>query len=132
MSSSQKARLEEIVDTTQEVDTHGQNSDSEADNDVVGDGEELVGAEENQPSTSQKKKKKKKKKGKSEVPQALVNEVLKQVKETNGPGVSEEVMRMTLERLEIMNVAKGKVGLGGKNKKDMGEHKVCTACCIVN
>ena len=38
--------------------------------------------------------------------------------------VNAENVREALEQLKIMEVAKGKVGLGGVNKKDVGEHKV--------
>lgn len=83
-------------------------------------------------STSQKKKKKKKKRflggRKDEISQDLVDRVLDQVKGDGAIAGSENVnaenVRETLEQLKIMEVAKGKVGLGGLNKKDVGEHKV--------
>jgi glycylpeptide N-tetradecanoyltransferase len=119
MSSS---KSKEILDTTKDGD----------------DFSDLDGVEqdENQPSTSQKKKKKKKIKkalnalrAKDEIPQQVVNRVMDKVKEGHGEGslnANEENVRAALEQLRIMDVAKGKAGLGGKNKKDMGQHKVCT------
>lgn len=87
-------------------------------------------------TSSQKKKKKKKSKlskaldtlrGKSEIPQELVDRVLDKVKAEGVAGSSEaneENVREALEQLKIMDVVKGKAGLGGINRKDMGEHKV--------
>jgi glycylpeptide N-tetradecanoyltransferase len=88
-------------------------------------------------SSSKKKKKKKKSKaikalnaitGKSsDIPKALVDHVMDQVKADGAVGsdqVTEEVVKQTLEQLKIMDVIKGKAGLGGINKKDVGEHKV--------
>lgn len=89
------------------------------------------------PSTSSKKKQKKRSKvakaldslrGKSEIPQEVVDRVLDKVKAENAPGSSEanpETVRQILEQLKIMDVIKGKAGVGGINRKDMGEHKVC-------
>lgn len=132
-SQKQKAKAGEIVDTThglgQSEDISG--SDSEP-NDTADIADDIVS-----PSTSQKKKKKKKSKaskalaalqGKGQIPQEIVDSVLDQVKAegTVGPSVNEENVRRALEHLKIMDVAKGKAGLGGFNKKDMGEHKVCS------
>ncbi|KAG6866998.1 hypothetical protein C0991_003914 [Blastosporella zonata] len=85
-------------------------------------------------STSQKKKKKKSKaskalgalRGNSEIPQKLVDHVLDQVKAEGAVGSSDanqKNVREVLEKLKIMDVVKGKAGIGGINKKDMGEHK---------
>jgi hypothetical protein len=64
--------------------------------------------------------------GKNEVPQELVDRVLDQVKDQQGEGSSADSdnVRAVLEQLKIMDVLQGKSGIGGKNKKDMGEHKV--------
>jgi glycylpeptide N-tetradecanoyltransferase len=82
------------------------------------------------------KKKKKKKRSKiakainaikgNEVPQVLVDRVMEKVKEEKGdaPGTDEESIRRLLEQLKVNDVIKGKSGLGGKNKKDAGDHKV--------
>ena len=119
----QKAKATEIVDTTIDpVPEEMSNSDSEQE--VIHD--------DTVSSTSQRKNKKKKKKlfsgGKDEVPQDLVDRVLDQVKGDHAVAGSDNVnaenVREALEQLKIMEVAKGKVGLGGVNKKDVGEHKV--------
>lgn len=94
-------------------------------------------AEGSAASGSQKKKKKKKKgakmlknllKGSSDkVPQALVNEILQRAKQAPGASaeeVNEASVREAMEQMKILDVLKGKTGLGGQNKKEMGEHKV--------
>ena len=122
-SQNEKAKAAEIADTVNPDPEEISHSDSER---------EAIVQDESISSTSQKKKKKKKKKflggGKDEIPQDLVNRVLDKVK---GDGVvagsenlNAENVREALEQLKIMEVAKGKVGLGGVNKKDIGEHKV--------
>ncbi|KAJ7774485.1 N-myristoyl transferase [Mycena maculata] len=117
--ASQSSKIEEIIDTTQE---NPSDSDSEIDKAATS-------------STSQKKKKKKKSKaaralaairGRSEIPQELVDHVLEKVKADGAAGsdeATEDNVREALEQLKIMDVAKGKAGLGGHNKKDMGAHK---------
>jgi glycylpeptide N-tetradecanoyltransferase len=122
--ASQSSRIEEIIDTTQDPSE----SDSEIENEP-----EVATA-----STSQKKKKKKKSKaaralnairGRSEIPQELVDHVLEKVKadgEAGSEEANEDNVRQALEQLKIMDVAKGKAGIGGFNKKDMGAHKVRT------
>lgn len=123
-SQKQKAKGKEIVDTTVNPDPE-EISDSDS---------ERVIQDVAVPSTSQKKKKKQKSKitksssgGKDEIPQELVDRVLDQVKGdravAGSDNVNEENVRETLKRLEIMEVARGKAGLGGLNKKDVGEHK---------
>lgn len=37
--------------------------------------------------------------------------------------MDEAHVRMALDKLRIMDVIKGKSGIGGKNRKEMGEHK---------
>lgn len=139
MTSSQKAKVQEIIDTTQEPDDAGGVSGSDNEDDGHSDIEAPVAPSDDQPSTSQKKKKKKKKskalkalnalKGKKEIPQSLVDQVLDKVKAEHGdniPGADEENVRLALEQMKIMDVVQGKAGIGGINRKDMGEHKVCT------
>lgn len=81
------------------------------------------------------KKKKKKKKSKAakliaaargnDVPDEIIGEVLKQVqKEDEHKNVDEEEVRKALQAMKVMDMLKGKTGLGGKNAKDLGEHKV--------
>jgi glycylpeptide N-tetradecanoyltransferase len=127
--ASQSSKIEEIIDTTQE---HPSDSDSEVDNTP-----EVPDAAT--PSTSSKKKKKKKSKAaralaairnKSEIPSELVEHVLDAVKADGSVGsadATEENVRQALEQMKIMDVVKGKAGIGGHNKKDMGTHKVDTA-----
>lgn len=122
-SQKEKAKATEIEDIV--------NPDPE---EVSGSGSEreVTVQDESISSTSHKKKKKKKKKfllggGKDEIPQNVVDHVLDKVKEDGtitGPDLNAENVREALEQLKIMEVAKGKVGLGGANKKDIGEHKV--------
>jgi len=126
----QKEKVTEIVNTTVDLDPSKNISDS-ADSE-----QEVVTQDTTVPSTSQKKKKKKKSKiakllgggGKDEIPQQLVDRVLDQVKGERAAVGSEDVnvdnVREALEQLKIMDVVRGKAGLGGLNKKDVGEHKV--------
>lgn len=118
-TQNQKAKARENVDN---VNPDPEDSDSER---------EVIVQDETLSSTSQKKKKKKKKKflgGKDDIPQNLVDRVLDQVKQDGAVAspddINAENVREALEQLKIMEVAKGKVGLGGVNKKDIGEHKV--------
>ena len=123
-SQNQKAKATEVVDTVNPVPEEISDSDSER--------EVITIQDDTASSTSQKKKKKKKKKflsrGKDEIPQDLVDRVLDKVKGdgavTGSDNVNAENVREALEQMKIMDVAKGKVGLGGLNKKDVGEHKV--------
>jgi len=84
--------------------------------------------------TSKKKKKKRSKvarvidalKGDS-VPQAVVDQVVAKVKEEHGENsaaADEETVREVLRQLKLKDVAEGKAGFGGKNRKDTGDHKV--------
>ncbi|KAG5354010.1 hypothetical protein C0989_009706 [Termitomyces sp. Mn162] len=86
------------------------------------------------PSTSTQKKKKKSKaskalkvlRGDSEIPQQLIDHVLDRVKaerSNESAEVNQENVREALEKLKIMDVVKGKAGIGGHNQKDMGQHK---------
>ncbi|KAF9075181.1 N-myristoyl transferase [Rhodocollybia butyracea] len=121
------SKIEEIIDTTQDSDAHD-------DSDVEEHDDDAQAQQEPSSSTSSKKKKKKRSKaakalsaltGRS-IPQALVNQVLDTVKAEGGAGSEEanaENVRQALEHMKIMDVVKGKAGVGGINKKDMGEHK---------
>ena len=89
---------------------------------------------ESGPSRPSKKKKKRSKvsraisalKGDS-VPQAIVDRVVAKVKEEHGedsPAADEDAVRQLLKQLKLRDVAEGKAGLGGKHRKDAGDHKV--------
>jgi glycylpeptide N-tetradecanoyltransferase len=133
MSASQKSKAKEpeIIDTTGDPEFSDNHSDSEGE-----EQEDDKVASAPSTSTSQKKKKKKKSRakkilnairGNEEIPQAVVDQVLDKVKAEGGPGSSEanaENVRLALQEMKIMEVVKGKAGVGGLNKKDLGEHKV--------
>jgi len=131
-----KAAEPRIIDAT--ADPESSDHDSE--------GEELNAADDaaaTSTSTSQKKKKKKKSKakkllnairGNDEIPQEVVDRVLDKVKaegSINSAELNADNVRLALEELKIMDVVRGKAGLGGYNKKDMGEHKVRTVLTFV-
>ncbi|KAK7467241.1 glycylpeptide N-tetradecanoyltransferase [Stygiomarasmius scandens] len=122
------AKVEEIIDTTQDPEG-SEDSENEEGN------QQPEEPTTSSASTNKKKKKKKSKAmkalnaltGKSdEIPQALVDRVLETVKSEGVEGSDQanaENVRLALEQMKIMDVVKGKAGIGGKNKKDMGEHK---------
>jgi glycylpeptide N-tetradecanoyltransferase len=96
-------------------------------------------ASESGPSRPSKKKKKKRSKvaraisalkGDS-VPQAVVDKVVAKVKEEHGEdsaAADEETVRALLRQLKLKDVAEGKAGLGVKNRKGTGDHKVRCLC----
>jgi glycylpeptide N-tetradecanoyltransferase len=111
----------------------GDESTSASDTDIP-----AAAASESGPGPSRPSKKKKKEAIKSRaravdapkgdsVPQAVVDQVAAKVKEEHGEdhaAADEETIRKLLRKLEPRDVAEGKAGLGGKNKKDTGDHKV--------
>jgi|ERR1700722_9871526 glycylpeptide N-tetradecanoyltransferase len=119
MASSHVVDNEEIIDAAEELETRLSDEPSLPES-----------------STSKKKKRKNKSKaakvlnalrGNKEIPEALVEQVLDRVKAEHGgdaPGVDAENVRKALDQMKVMDVIQGKSGFGGKNKKDMGEHKV--------
>ena len=134
-SQKSKAKEPEVIDTTRDPEFSDDPSDSEGEGE---DQEDHKVASAPSTSTSQKKKKKKKTskakrllnaiRGNEEIPQEVVDQVLDKVKAEGRPGSSEanaENVRQALEEMKIMDVVKGKAGIGGLNKKDLGEHKVC-------
>ncbi|KAF8921139.1 N-myristoyl transferase [Mucidula mucida] len=122
--ASQSSKIEEVVDDAKDTEDV---TDSEA--------EQELPQESTSTAAPSKKKKKKKSKaaralsaltGKSEIPDEVVNRVLDVVQSKGGANSQEataENVRALLEQMKIMDVAKGKTGIGGINKKDMGEHK---------
>ena len=100
-------------------------------------------ASESGPSHPSKKKKKKRSKvaraisaikGDS-VPQTVVDRVVAKVKEEHGEDAvvaDENTIRELLKQLKLKDVAEGKAGFFGKNKKDTGDHKVCYLCEELN
>ncbi|KAG1877950.1 N-myristoyl transferase [Suillus subalutaceus] len=128
-SSSQKAQIKEIIDTTQGSDLEDRCSTPEPEVD-----HEQDGAITPQASSSKPKKKKKSKaakvlnavRGKNEIPQELISHVVDRVAAEHGPNTpatNEDNIRQALEQMKIMDVIKGKSGIAGRGKKAMGEHK---------
>lgn len=81
-------------------------------------------------SSSSKKKKKKKSKAISKLLKsastndALVQTVLEKVQAEHADA-DPELIRSALQQLNLKDVVAGKAGLGGKNRKETGDHKVC-------
>jgi len=66
--------------------------------------------------------------GKQEIPDEVLHKVLEKVREqgtVNPEDLTTENVKSALEQMKIMDVVKGRAGIGGKNAKDMGKHKVC-------
>ncbi len=137
MASSQSPGIEPAADA---IDGHREEEENSSGSEDEGHPLESTSTA---PSTGQTKKKKKKKSkavralraltGKSEIPQELVDRVLVRVREDGGAGSDEATaadVREALEAMKIMDVVKGKAGIGGINRKDMGEHKVCAVLCF--
>ena len=93
----------------------------------------------NAPGTASKKKKKKRSKalkalnalrgGKDAIPEDVVKIVLEKVRAEGGEvaaNADQETVRLALEQMKLKEVLQGKAGIGGKNKKDTGGHKVRT------
>ena len=134
----QKARAPEIIDATGDPDLSDNASDSD---DGHADADAGEGAAVPSSSTSAKKKKKKRSKAKKlldgminskdGIPEEVVGTVLDKVKAEGGPAARDanaENVREALRQMKIMDVVQGKAGVGGQNKKDMGEHKVVLGC----
>lgn len=134
--SNTEALIEELVDAVQADD---EEEASDSDSEAAGEDHTPEASTSTQASSSKKKGKKKAKaaakalsslikgKDKDKIPQQLVDEVLARVKQEQGEGAEgadEKTVRLALEQMKIMDVLKGKSGIGGKNKKDTGGHKV--------
>ncbi|KAL5529694.1 hypothetical protein ACEPAG_5679 [Sanghuangporus baumii] len=141
--AAEEARIEEIIDTTQDAEANGVDHESESDgddgivgNEEAGDDVDTPGAGSSMSASQSKKKKKKRSKaakvlnalkpGQKEIPQSIVDQVMVKVREEHGegaPGTDEETVRKALEQLKIMDVIQGKAGVAGRGKKDLGTHK---------
>lgn len=134
-----------------EEDHSGSGDDSEPDMDVdvgeAGAGSSSTAAQMDTPGTAGKKKKKKRSKaakalsalkgaaGKDAIPDDVVQIVLDKVKAEGGSAVASadaEAVRMALEQMKLREVLQGKAGVGGKNRKETGGHKVRVfgSCCF--
>ena len=130
--SSQKAKGKQAIDTVDD--------DSELSADESGGSELEQPTNEPSAQTSSSKKKKKKKKPKlakilnpvsGAAEDKLVETVLEKVKAEHADA-DEDTVRAALQQLNLKDVVAGKSGLGGKNQKDTGGHKVCDYCAFVS
>lgn len=140
MSSSQKAKEKEVAEP-EASQPEIANGDEHSGSDLSDEEHEHTGStlpQASTPSTSSKKRKKKRSKAvkalnalrtghKDGIPQNLVHAVLDKVREEGGEAASEAdetTVRMALEQMNIKDLIQGKAGVGGKNRKDAGDHKV--------
>lgn len=132
--AQQKSCIEQVIDTAEANDPQIMDVSDPSDDEPPP--EPPPDQPTSSASTSKKKKKKKSKatralaalRPQDAIPQSLVDQVLEKVKAEHGegaPGTDEAHVRMALEQLKVGDVIKGKAGIGGKNRKEMGEHKVC-------
>ncbi|KAH9177748.1 N-myristoyl transferase [Lactarius sanguifluus] len=127
MASDKAKAPEELSMAEAEADVGGE-SGSESEAEVPATASAGSG-----PSRPSKKKKKRSKISRAisalsgdSVPQAVVDRVVAKVKEEHGedsPAADEDAVRQLLKQLKLRDVAEGKAGLGGKHKKDAGDHK---------
>ena len=121
--SSQKAKGKQIIDTVDD--------DNELSADESGGSEPEQSTNEPDAQTSSSKKKKKKRSklakilnpGSGAAEDKLVETVLEKVKAEHADA-DETTVRAALQQLNLKDVIAGKSGLGGKNQKDTGGHKV--------
>lgn len=141
--SKSKAPEDPETKNTIEADP-GADDESASGSDVDHDGDAPAADASESGSSRPSSKKKKKKRSKiaraisaikgDSVPQAVVDQVVAKVKEEHGEdsaAADEETVRELLKQLKLKDVAEGKAGLGGKNRKDTGDHKVCHLCASV-
>jgi len=144
----EKAYIEEVTDEA-DIVNHDEESPSESSEDEE---QRLNGSHQAESSAagassgaSSKKKKKKKSRAaralaalrpKDKLNEAIVDQVMQKVGgREDQPEVDREDVRKAIEEMKLVDVLKGKAGLGGKNRKDMGEHKVrlpghCFIACV--
>lgn len=122
--SSQKAKGKQVIDTVDD--------DNELSADESGGSEPEQPTNEPDAPTSSSKKKKKKKKSKlakllnpisGSVEDKIVDTVIEKVKAEH-IDADEDTVRAALQQLNLKDVIAGKSGLGGKNQKETGGHKV--------
>lgn len=125
--SSDKAKGKEIVDRTESHLSEVESDEGSEDEQPTSTTTAAAGSSS---STSKKKKKKRSKLAKLLKPgsstgasDALVETVLEKVKAEH-TDVDADVVRSALQQLNLTDVVAGKAGLGGKNKKETGDHKV--------
>lgn len=121
--SSQKAKGKQVVDTI------GDDNELSADESGGSEPEQPTNEPNTQTTSSKKKKKKKSKLAKILNPisgaaeDKLVETVLEKVKAEHAD-TNEDTVRAALQQLNLKDVIAGKSGLGGKNQKETGGHKV--------
>ncbi len=148
-TSQQKAKEKVKAVDPEPIESSAHADDAEDDSESEGsepDDEPAPGAagsssaaQANTPGTASKKKKKKQSKalkalnalrgGKDAIPEDVVKIVLEKVRAEGGEAAAnadQETVRLALEQMKLKDVLQGKTGIGGKNKKDTGGHKVCT------
>jgi glycylpeptide N-tetradecanoyltransferase len=121
--SSQKAKGKQVIDTVDD--------DNELSADESGGSEPEQPANEPAAQTTPTKKKKKKKSKLAKMlnpisgaaEDKIVETVLEKVKAEHAD-TNEDTVRAALQQLNLKDVISGKSGLGGKNQKDTGGHKV--------
>ena len=128
--SSQKAKGKQVIDSV---------DDDELSADESGGSEPEQPTNEPSAQTSSSKKKKKKKRSKlakllnpsGAAEDKIVETVLEKVKAEHADA-DEDTVRAALQQLNLKDVIAGKSGLGGKNQKDTGGHKVrdCRVLCV--
>lgn len=137
--SAQKAKEKEVAEVSGRANgdrENESNSDASDDEDPTAAGGESV-LHASTPSTSSKKKRKKRSKAiqalnalrgnKDSLPQDVVNVVMEKVRAEGGEvaaNADEATIRAALEHMKLKDVLQGKAGIGGKNRKDAGDHKV--------
>lgn len=129
--SSQKAKGKQVIDSVDD--------DDELSADESGGSEPEQPTNEPSAQTSSSKKKKKKKRSKlakllnpsGAAEDKIVETVLEKVKAEHADA-DEDTVRAALQQLNLKDVIAGKSGLGGKNQKDTGGHKVrdCRVLCV--
>ena len=113
--SSQKAKGKQVIDTVDD--------DNELSADESGGSEPEQPTNEPDAQTSSSKKKKSKLSKILNPEDKIVETVLEKVKAEHADADADTV-RAALQQLKLKDVVTGKSGLGGKNQKDTGGHKV--------